>query len=488
MTIRANAGLLDEALDRLRQGQSAEDILKAYPKYADDLRPLLQATEALRMAQSVDEPAAESLVSARNDFLAEITELQLNPVSPSLIVRLKGWISQKTMWSSLLPSVQQKEMRKMSVLALKIALILVIAFGSVGGTFAAAADSLPGTAAYPIKLAIEKARLAFSDDSEERTILHLEYARERIQEIVRLAQNNELPGDELLARTQTHMRSAYELIAQVDDEMMNGLLAEAQAVAQNGKSDLEAVQEQVQSRVQKRLQEASHMMAQWQYTAEYGMQDPAYIRWRFGPGEPPCEGDECLPPYGDGDQEQNQHQYGPGEPLCEGDDCLPPYGDGDQDQYQHQYGPGEPPCEGDECMPPYGDGDQEQYQHQNGPGEPPCEGDECLPPYGDGDQDQNQEQQGPGEPPCEGDECMPPNGGGDQDQNQEQQGPGEPPCEGDECMPPYGDGDQYQNQDQQGPGGNNSQPGGSPDPGSSSSPGRSMGDGGGSSGSAGGRG
>ncbi|KPK07668.1 MAG: hypothetical protein AMJ56_13050 [Anaerolineae bacterium SG8_19] len=465
MTTRISDDQLDLAVSRLLHGDSPANILDSFPAEAADLRPILHVATTLETLRPVETPAVESLVSDRNDFLAQVTELQLQPVSPTPIVRLKDWISQQLSRSSSTSTPQQKEIRKMSALILKAALILVFAFGSLGGTLAAAADSLPDSAVYPLKLAMEQARLTFSNDPGEQAKMHLAFAQERTQEMVRLAAKGEVPEEALLTRMQTHMRTAYQLAAQAGEEQMQGLLTQARKMTQASGQDLEAAQEQVQERAQDRLQQASGMMFRWQQEAEAGLQDPGSFRWRFGPGGPcdagdceppfgdgdqqqhqhgpggpPCEGEECEPPYGDGDREQ--HQHGPGGPPCEGEDCEPP-GDGKQQQNQYQHGPGAPPCQGEDCEPP-GDGNQEQ--HQYGPGGPSCEGEDCEPPYGDGDQQQNQYQHGPGAPPCQGEDCEPP-GDGKQQQNQYQHGPGAPPCEGEDCEPP-GDGNQEQNQNQ----------------------------------------
>ena len=53
----------------------------------------------------------------------------------------------------------------MFALAFKFGLVLTILAGSLGGTLAAAADSLPDSAIYPIKLAIEQAQLTLKNDS-----------------------------------------------------------------------------------------------------------------------------------------------------------------------------------------------------------------------------------------------------------------------------------------------------------------------------------
>ena len=53
----------------------------------------------------------------------------------------------------------------MTTLLLKVVLLLAIAFGSLGGTLAATADSLPDSAVYPLKLAMEQAQLTIDDEN-----------------------------------------------------------------------------------------------------------------------------------------------------------------------------------------------------------------------------------------------------------------------------------------------------------------------------------
>lgn len=436
MTTRITDDQLDLAVSRLLHGDSPANILDSFPAEAADLRPLLYAATTLETLRPIEMPAAESLASDRNDFLAQVTELQLQPVSPTPIVRLKGWLSQQLPRSLPTSTQQQKEIRKMSALVLKGVLILVIAFGSLGGTLAAAADSLPDSAVYPLKLAMEQARLSIRNDPGEQAKMHLAFAQERTQEMVRLAAKGEVPEEALLTRMQTHMYTAYQLAARAGEEQIQGLLTQARNMTQASGQDLDAAQEQAQERAQERLQQASGMMFRWQQEAESGLLDLGTFRWRFSLGGPCGDGD-CDPPIGDGDQERQQ--YGPGGPPCEGEDCEPPLGDGDKEQ--NRFGPGNPPCEGEGCTPPSGDGDQLQHQYRLGGSS--CEGEDCRPPNGDGNQGQHQ--YGPGSPPCEGEGCAPPDGDGDQQQYQH--GPGTPPCEAAGCEQP-GNGNQQQNQNQ----------------------------------------
>ena len=414
MNPRVNDDLLDIALSRLAQGEPPAEVAAKFPAAAGELRPLLQVAATVAALRQVEMPAAEALVSDRNEFLAQVTELQLLPASPGPLVRFKGWISSKLWPSSTSPASKPEATRKMYALALKSALILTVAFGSLGGTLAVAADSLPDSPVYPLKLAMEQAQLTLKEGPAEKANMHLALAQERIQEMLRLAAKGEAPEEALLARTQTHMRAAYQLASQADDEQMQGLLVQAQTMTQASGQELAMAQEQAQEVVRERLQQAAGMMAQWQNEAQNGLDDPACFRHQYGPGGP-CGGEDCEPPPGDGEGEQRQ--YGPGEP-CQGQNCEPPQ---DGSGEQHQYGPAGPgeTCQGQDCEPPQ-DGSGEQHQYgPAGPGEP-CQGQDCEPPQ-DGSGEQHQ--YGPGGPgePCQGQDCEPPQDGSGE---QHQHGPG----------------------------------------------------------------
>ena len=78
------------------------------------------------------------------DFLAQVTNLQQQAVSPGPLVRLKERIVLALPWSILTLTYLRRRQNRMSALLLKAVLIFGLTFGSAGGTAAlAAANSLP---------------------------------------------------------------------------------------------------------------------------------------------------------------------------------------------------------------------------------------------------------------------------------------------------------------------------------------------------------
>jgi len=456
--------VLDDSLERLRGGEPVSTILARYPAQAGALTPLLSAATVLETIPPVEVPAPEALLADRNDFLAEITRLQLQPVSRGPFVRLKEWIAHYMPLPLPSPVYQRKEQRRMSTMLVKATLVLTMIFGSAGGATALAANSLPDSPLYPAKLAMEQMRLNMASDLGDQAALHMELAGVRVREMERVTLAGNVPDEATLARLQLHLNQALSLAAQMPDDAMLGLLNQFRHMVQTQEQVLAQAQAGAAEPAQEPLRQATRMLNQVGRELEAGLRDPNTIRQRDTesrppdapiqptvnpPGPPiththpisapqgpvmpggnpdaPCDGCE---PVGD------QHQYGPG-----GNPDAPCYGcepGGDQNQYgplPEPPGAGEPggnpdaPCDG--CEPV---GDQNQYGPQPespGPGEPggnpdaPCDG--CEP---EGDQNQygpQLESPGPGEPggnpdgPCDG--CEPE---GDENHNGQ---PSEPPSQ-----------------------------------------------------------
>lgn len=461
---------LDQIIAQFLSGQSVARLLESNAEFGPELASLLPAVEAVQLLSPVEAPGQQALIDDRNAFLAEITAIQLQPVSTGHFARLNSWISVNL--PRLIPSSwgQRKEVRKMSFIVVKALLALTVAFGSISGVIVAAENSLPGSPIYPLKLAQEEIRLALIRDPVQEAELHFDLARERAKEMIQTASHGEVPQEATANRLQTHMEEAYINAAQVSDESLESLLIQAQEMTQTQEQALIRVQEQASEQAKDRLQETARLMAQWRKIAEDGLQEPEQFRLRFrsgeagespGPGQPggnsDCSGD-CEPA---GDQNQygkngNQAGQGPGpgqpggNPDCDGD-CEPV---GDEYKYgqesggpSNSAGPGEPggnpDCSGD-CEPV---GDENKYgQEGNGAsqgpgsseagGNPDCTGD-CEPAgdenkYGQ-EGDGSSQSPGPGEPggnpECDGD-CEPAGDenkyGQDGDEASQGPGPGEP--------------------------------------------------------------
>jgi len=182
--------ILDECLQRLLAGETIESCLSRYPQHAAELEPLLRTSQdTLRAADIKPRPEFRDL--ARRRFQAAVRELPVR--------------GKRDFFALLRPSLAT------------VAIIAIVMLAG-GGVVAAAGNSLPGSPLYPVKLATESVRLALTPSDLGKAELNAAFADERVDEIIRLAEN----GD-------------ASLIVETTDRMNEQLLAVAN-LAGNAKS------------------------------------------------------------------------------------------------------------------------------------------------------------------------------------------------------------------------------------------------------------
>lgn len=396
--------ILDTALNRVHAGEPPESVLASYPDQVEQLTPLLEGALALQTLHPVVMPNDESMRQQRHTFLDQLASLQDTPVSPGRLERLKGQIQAAI--AGLLPATpyllrRPREVRSMSTIVVQFLVIVALVTGAVGGTAAATARSLPGSALYGIKLDVEDARLAFNSDPQRAAEMHMAFAGERVKEMKQVAQAGEKVERQTRLRLERHLENALRLAAQVgDDGQMVGLLQRMQLRYQAYDNELAELQVRVQQRAGSELAQARRRLEQAAQAAGDGMDNPDQYRWRYAhnrneeappfweehePAVPGQAGNRDGQPEGapnQGDENRNQHEYGPPQ------DAPGPGGtpnEGDENRNQHEYGPPEDaPGPGDTPN----EGDENHNQHQYGaPEDAPGPG--GTPNQGEDNQQQN---------------------------------------------------------------------------------------------------
>lgn len=394
--------ILDEAVSRQARQESS-------PNLPAELQPLMAMAAQLAVLQPVELPDSADLVADRQLFLAQVAQYrQWQPAVPVVVpLGWADWLRHRltAVRQALQPSALLNKEPKMSPLIVRFALVLILAFGSVGGTAVAAANSLPDSPLYPLKLQLETARLALNNDPTAEAELHLVMAQTRVQEMVQLTEQGGVPGEATLTRLQTHLQTALQLAAQAPDENMNGILTQAQTMARTQTQAMEQAQTNASGAAEAALGNAWQMMNQFGQDVDDGLASPATFRWRHSTNRPADapEQPEMIPPGpggvithtqpisaphgvrpidpGNGIPADNGNQASPGNETAPGNSNSPngPIGEpagepaGNTEQNQNQYEPG-----------PYGPGPD-----QPGPGESACsvEDAECngtTAPNGDG--------------------------------------------------------------------------------------------------------
>ena len=190
----------------------------------------------------------------------------------------------------------------MSVLLLKAALVLSILFGSVGGTAVLAAESLPDSPLYPLKLTIEETQLALAKNPAQEAALQMAFAQKRAEEIQQMTQKGNIPDEAALQRLQTHWQEALQLAAASPEGAMATLLVQAQTMVQNQEQAMAQAQMGVADTAVNRLQQANQILSRTRAAIETGLQDPQTFRHQRGqiPDEmpqlpTPCPDGACGP-------------------------------------------------------------------------------------------------------------------------------------------------------------------------------------------------
>jgi len=171
------AVILENCLEQVTAGRATvQDCLERYPDLAGDLEPLLRIAEqarAIARPQLASEPKAR--IEAR--LLAAVEGVpSVRParkVSPTI-----KWIWR---WAA-------------------VGMVLILACACLSGTglVAGAADALPDSPLYPVKLAMEDVRLGLAS-AEDEPSLHLRFAEERLAEVQALAARDVFDTNVLMA-------------------------------------------------------------------------------------------------------------------------------------------------------------------------------------------------------------------------------------------------------------------------------------------------
>jgi len=166
-------GILNECLERLLvRGETIEQCLQSYPEQAAELKPLLETALVARKASAI-QPRTDFKARARYQFRSALQEIAARKSRP-----FWGWFPQ---WAT----------------AVAIVLVLLLAGG---GTVAAAADSMPDSPLYPVKLATEQVRLTLTPSQIGKARLCTELADKRVAEIIYMANKGDARQVELITR------------------------------------------------------------------------------------------------------------------------------------------------------------------------------------------------------------------------------------------------------------------------------------------------
>ncbi len=153
-----------------------------------------------------------------------------------------------------------RKQRRWFPAAVGILTAVLLALGSVGGTVYAAQDSLPDDFLYPVKIAVEDARLRLGQNSRALLDLETRYANRRVEEINALLEEGKDIPEKTSQRLESHVENMLRQASRLEDQgqgtgqvqrsltAMNRVMMQLQS--KNPGKNQEAL-----SRIQKRIQE-----------------------------------------------------------------------------------------------------------------------------------------------------------------------------------------------------------------------------------------
>jgi len=138
------------------------------------------------------------------------------------------------------PKLSLWEVLPRTIFQYKATFATLVIIGLLAGTFGFAQKSLPGDFLYTLKKVTEKTRLSFVSE-KERPNLQLEYANERLENLVKVAQTRETKKFALIIEEyQTSVSEAVESLAKVKEPDVKRIVQKTKEIEEN-KQKIEAL-------------------------------------------------------------------------------------------------------------------------------------------------------------------------------------------------------------------------------------------------------
>ncbi len=185
--------ILDQLLDEMSQGRSVDELLSAYPEYADELKPLLELAQRISVL-----PKPEPDISAVRAVIDSTRK------SAAAGQARQGFSLRRLI-------VQHAVLFRTAAIA---ALVLLIGMTTVS----LSARSLPGDLLYPVKKLSEGVQYFLTVDTEGRARLHVRFADRRAYELSCLLREKACINQDLLAEMLNQTKSAIDCTDFLDEE------------------------------------------------------------------------------------------------------------------------------------------------------------------------------------------------------------------------------------------------------------------------------
>ena len=199
---RGFAAALDECLAAMSIGESLEECLARYPRYAERLRTHLPLAQRLTMTPR-HEPRAAVQEAAWQRFRSQADDMRLGRRPPLTFAWLRP---------------------------LTIAAVLVLAaLGAAGGTAYASQDALPDSPLYRVKLFTEDVRVWLAFDDSRKAELLLNQSNERTDEIMSMLHAGKPISGNVLSALRERNAQAVRILEDHPDKALEARAREQSA-------------------------------------------------------------------------------------------------------------------------------------------------------------------------------------------------------------------------------------------------------------------
>jgi len=209
--------IFDLCLERLqRGGESLSAILGDYPEWADELRPLLEASAWLIENKSVLDPRPSFVVASRKSLMTHIQAEGAHGGTSVQELTNKSFLAR--FWNRLTSPERTRVQRLTFQLAFAMVIVFVLLIGG-SGLSSLAQGTQPGDSLYPVKIAFEQLELAFTFDAQTDISLHVEFAQLRTEEMQSLVNTGQFTYlRDVLANYRYHMDETLRLLADLVED------------------------------------------------------------------------------------------------------------------------------------------------------------------------------------------------------------------------------------------------------------------------------
>jgi hypothetical protein len=180
MTNRGLIDALETCIKLMDTGVPLEDCLANYPKFAPELKKLLETAQEINMLR-VENIPTNAVDQSRMKLLSRVEGLRIEKEGGSRNKYI-GWFVEPIRYFIKSLRYLNPFARRLAVSLGIVALLLLFS----GGLLITSAKSLPGDSLYPVKIAVEDIKVSLASNMEIRHDYEVTYNQKRVEEVQQL--------------------------------------------------------------------------------------------------------------------------------------------------------------------------------------------------------------------------------------------------------------------------------------------------------------